>query len=204
MRASIELRIGQRFGRFIIKSNCENHKKVVAICDCGKTKSVFFSNLKRGLSRSCGCLAVEAAKINFSSHGKSNSSEYRSWSAMRTRCTNKRNLHFKDYGGRGISICARWDKFENFYADMGPRPKGMTLDRKENNGNYEPGNCRWATHPMQTGNTRASHNLVFGGEKRCLSDWARRIGMKRETLRQRLARGWSVERSFNERLVKHV
>jgi hypothetical protein len=111
--------------------------------------------LKRGWTQSCGCLQKDRAKDN-AKHGKTGSPEYHAWSAMIQRCTNPKTKQYKDYGGRGIRVCQKWKcSFESFYADMGPRPsKAHSIDRKDNDGNYEPGNCRWATEREQKMNTR--------------------------------------------------
>ena len=113
---------------------------------------------------------------------------YRIWIAMRSRCTNPNNAGFHKYGGRGIKVCARWQSFENFFADMGERPEGMTLEREDNDGNYEPTNCRWATPAEQSRNTRRNRMLTYAGETLCMADWAERRGVGWDTLYHRLRR----------------
>lgn len=117
---------------------------------------------------------------------------------MVKRCTNPKQQSYRYYGGKGVTVCDRWlAGFENFLADMGERPDGMTLDRYPNaSGNYEPGNCRWATPRMQQSNTSANVLLEFNGETKHISEWARSLGTHRETLVGRLRRGWSVERAL--------
>jgi len=116
---------------------------------------------------------------------------------MFQRCYNPNGTKYADYGGRGITVCDRWLKFENFYADMGDRPEGMEIDRfPDNDGNYEPGNCRWATRPEQMRNTRANRMITFQGRTQCLTDWANEIGVGCSTICTRLARGWSLERAL--------
>jgi hypothetical protein len=123
-------------------------------CDCGIERSVLAVSLRLGKSTGCGC---QRAKT----HGMSESREYASWRAMIERCTNPHKAHYEYYGGRGIKVCDRWlQSFEAFYADMGPRPEGTTLDRRETDGNYEPGNCRWATRSEQQQNTRRAINAA--------------------------------------------
>jgi hypothetical protein len=166
--AQLELE-GQRFGRLVVKRLDGFRKRYFwwhCLCDCGNTKSVRGSRLVSGTTRSCGCLQKEltskrakeaGGKYSLihgaTSHGRW-TPEYVSWYAMRQRVNNPNHEHFKYYGGRGIRICKRWEKFENFLADMGPRPKGYTLERKRNNGNYTPSNCHWATWKEQQNNKR--------------------------------------------------
>lgn len=121
------------------------------------------------------------------------------WNGMKSRCLNPKNSQYHNYGGRGIAVCDRWlNSFEAFCQDMGPRPAGMTLDRFPNNdGHYEPGNCRWATPAMQSRNQRTNHYIEFGGRRMVLRDWANELGMSELTLGSRLDRlGWSVEKAL--------
>lgn len=144
---------GQRFGRLLISSRVgtDKHGQAVwlATCDCGATSEVLGGNLRRGLTASCG-KCVSKAK-----HGMYGTPVYWVWNSMVRRCKNPTSQVWKDYGGRGIRVCDRWQDFENFYADMGEPPEGHSLDRIDVNGNYEPGNCRWATKDVQQHNVRA-------------------------------------------------
>jgi hypothetical protein len=118
---------------------------------------------------------------------------------MKERCTSANCSTYKYYGGRGIKVCERWsgeDGFENFYSDMGARPKGRSLDRINNNGDYSPENCRWATIVEQNNNRRCTRMLEFMGESKPLTHWSNVTGIKRSTIRERLKRGWSVDRTL--------
>lgn len=119
---------------------------------------------------------------------------YSSWAAMLKRCANPNATGYEHYGGRGIRVCEAWQAFENFLADMGERPVGMTLDRIDVNGNYEPGNCRWATRKQQERNTRQTRWLDYDGRKWCATDLAEHLGVARHVLYGRIGRGWPPER----------
>lgn len=123
-------------------------------CECGKEREALGRDLRCGRTTSCGCKKSERARTAAQTHGRAGTPEYRSWQSMLTRCTNPSYHRFDRYGGRGITVCAAWaNSFERFMADMGQRPAGTTLDRFPNNdGNYEPGNCRWATPAQQRQN----------------------------------------------------
>lgn len=129
--------------------------------------------------------------------GGSNSPTYMSWSAMRERCLNPKADKYPQYGARGISICERWHSFESFLADMGERPHGKTLDRKDNDGNYELSNCRWATHKEQQNNRRANVFVEHDGERLTVTQWSERLGMVASTIRARLKRGYSADRALS-------
>ena len=124
--------------------------------------------------------------------------EYKSWVGAKQRCFNTKHARYADYGGRGISMCPRWaNSFLNFIRDMGPKPNPRaTLERIDNDGDYEPGNCRWESYHQQTRNRRSNVMLTCNGVTLCLNDWAERVGIGRMTLTQRLRRGWSLERAL--------
>jgi hypothetical protein len=124
-------------------------KRWNCLCACGKQSVVAQASLRSGNTKSCGC------QSGMPTHGDTNSTEYKAWDSMHQRCNNKTRRDYANYGGRGITICARWQKYENFLADMGRKPSPeLSLDRVNNDGNYEPGNCRWATRWQQNNNSR--------------------------------------------------
>jgi hypothetical protein len=132
-------------------------------CDCGKLSVVFALNLTRNHSSSCGCEGSRTTlKDRLTKHGMTGTPTYKTWLCMIYRCTKPAHEHYKYYGGRGVSVCDRWRTFSNFYADMGKRPIGMTLDRINNEGNYEPSNCRWATKKEQMANSRPKQRKYIG------------------------------------------
>lgn len=170
-------------------------------CKCGTVKLYPLSNVKRGLSKSCGCKRAVRVSQAKTTHGQGTrgkvTPEYRCWSHMIGRCENPTDKAFENYGGRGISVCARWrESFEAFYEDMGPRPDGCSIDRIDVNGNYEPGNCRWATDYTQARNRRNNRLLDWRGRSICLKDAAKEAGLHRSTVERRLAKGWSVIRAL--------
>ena len=132
------------------------------------------------------------------------SPEYVVWSSMRDRCNNPRNQRFARYGGRGISVCERWNDFANFLEDMGRRPTlNHTIERMNNDGSYEPGNCRWATRAEQNENQSTTRKVTAYGRTQSVSAWAREIGVSRESLRDRLNRGMSPEEAVSVRPIGH-
>lgn len=165
---------------------------VDVVCDCGGATQVWLSNLRSGRTSSCGCLAMEILMARNTKHGMSESNEHQIWCGMWQRCGNPNEICWRNYGGRGIKVHDRWRLFENFLADMGPRPPGMSLDRIDVNGNYEPGNVRWATTKTQRRNGRVATKLdeSKAAEIRALAasgvtrrNLAAKFGVARSTIR---------------------
>ena len=154
-------------------------------CDCGAERIVATHHLKSAHTRSCGC-----AKVGARGRRVSGTPTYNSWLAMKQRCNYVGADSFANYGGRGITVCARWsESFEAFLADMGERPAGMTIERNNTNGNYEPGNCRWATMPEQNRNRRSTILIERAGETLCVADWCDRLGIDKDVVYGRIRRG---------------
>lgn len=129
-------------------------------------------------------------------HGEYNSLLHRIWCSMRQRCTNPKDQAYPDYGGRGIKVCERWDSYEAFRDDMGPRPPGATVDRKNNDGDYCPDNCRWATRKQQNNNRRDNVRLTHNGKTQTVPEWADELGVKPGTIHMRLKRGWTASEAL--------
>lgn len=196
-------RIGQRFGRLVVIATAPTKGKQTRLlcrCDCGNEKDVQSGNLTNGHVRSCGCLAVDHGR-SFATHGHSYSLTYRSWLSMKQRCHNENHTNWPRYGGRGISVCERWrSSFENFLADMGPRPSMQhSLEREDNNGNYTPSNVVWATSDVQQLNKRSNRVVEYNGTKMTVTELAALTNVPRSRIFGRLRLGWTVERIISGR-----
>lgn len=166
------------------------------VCECGKVVPARGSDLVSGNTRSCGCLHHEQLAKRMTKHGKSGTREYRIWQAMLRRCDTSSAVNYGDYGGRGVRVCKRWRRsFKRFLADMGPCPPGGSLDRfPDNNGNYKPTNCRWATKTQQMRNTRTNVVLTYRGQSLPIVAWAELLGVPADRLYKRYQRNWATER----------
>ena len=193
--------VGQRFGRLVVKQEgqARSHSRMwICECECGQITIVQGGNLKSGHTKSCGCLSIEITRISNRTHGKTGSSEYNARITMIDRCYNPNIKNFSDYGGRGITVCDRWrESFENFISDMGKKPgKGYSLERINNDGPYEPENCRWATRKEQQRNTRRNRLITFHNKTQPLIAWAEELCRPYRLLMKRLNRGWSIDDAF--------
>ena len=184
--------IGQRFGLLVV-TGLGSPRFVTVRCDCGKEKEATPKALRRGGVKSCGC--QQYVGLNQTTHGQSSTATYNTWLRMIARCGNPQHPKYKYYGGRGIQVCERWlSSFENFLADMGHKPTGKTLDRyPDNNGNYEPENCRWATMREQSNNRRSNVLVTAHGQTLTVAQWAEISGKRPATIHDRLRSGLAGE-----------
>lgn len=199
--------LGKRFGMLVVTREMprvrhpsgSSHRSWECRCDCGTVVSCLHNNLTAGRSTCCGCTTKNPWIIHGDARRK-RTPEYSAWVAMRFRCRNPRAKQYPGYGGRGITVCERWLRsYEDFLADMGRRPsRRHSLGRKDNDGPYSPGNCRWEVPAQQTRNTRYNIMLTFKGETRCVSDWADVVGIPRQTIYYRIAHGWNVEQALTQ------
>lgn len=201
---------GQRFSKLVAlrraASVCRSARWVCQ-CDCGNEHIVRTGNLMSGAVKSCGCLNnVENKRKRCTTHGKSDTTEFTIWAQMRGRCNNPSNRAFKNYGGRGIKVCDRWDNsFSAFLEDMGTRPSlAHSLDRTDNNGNYEPGNCRWATWEQQQNNRRSNRRITYRGKTQTLMEATRSLGVRYDTVLLRIQKGWDVTDALETPIINHA
>ena len=198
--------VGKRFGRLtVIEDDGRRTPKGQVIwhcvCDCGNHTYVQTSYLTTGDTRSCGCLFKETCRLpNTIRHGDASPNGehtriYESWHQMKKRCNNPKDHNYKNYGGRGISVCEGWDRYENFrdWALGNGYNDELTLDRIDVDGNYEPSNCRWADAITQGNNRRTNRYVEYQGETHTISEWSRVIGISHDVIAGRLNRGWSIE-----------
>ena len=192
--------IGQRFGRLTVISRAENSNAGSArwncVCDCGGETIAAGQDLRSGNTNSCGCLVKEINRNAHLIHGMNKTPTHKSWAGMRDRCINHNNHAYKDYGGRGITICEQWESFETFYEDMGERPKGTSIDRRDNDKGYSPENCKWATQKEQNRNTRRNKMIKYQGKTQCIGTWAEELDINYKALWSRLQRH-SPQVAFN-------
>jgi len=200
---------GQRFGRLEVLSRQTSDRKGQSAwlcqCDCGNKCIIQGVNLRSERTKSCGCLQKEITaqrnKIISTSHGMSNTKIYNTWAGMLKRCRNKKHPAYKYYGARGIAVCDRWLKIENFYKDMGDPPKGLTLERIDNDREYSPDNCKWATYKEQANNKSSNVIIKYKDQKFTISQWAKELGIDYATLRCRLRLyDWPIERALTEKV----
>jgi hypothetical protein len=191
---------GKKFGKWTVLKHMEKRPiYCLCQCECGSEPKIVHNKLLiSGESKSCGCYRLERLREAISTHKMSEKPIYRTWIAMASRCNNPNHSAYRDYGGRGIKICERWKKFENFYEDMGDKPPGMTIDRIDNDGDYSPSNCRWVTSKEQSRNKRSNVWVTFNGKTMTVADWARETGLRAEKIRYRLKAGWPTEKVLRD------
>lgn len=182
----------------ILGASKDGHYQAEFICTCGDTFIRNFSYMERKYNHGCLACSIEYTADTKRKFKVKHRRLYSTWKSMNYRCKNEKAPYFKDYGGRGIKVCSRWcdsdlEGFENFYDDMGTPDTGLSLDRIDVNGNYEPSNCRWATLTEQANNTRTNHVVVYEGVSYTVTQLARKFNIKPNTLEYRLLRGWSIE-----------
>lgn len=202
-------RVGDRYGRLTVLERAANsanpkdtNARWLCQCDCGSTSIAYGNDLARGKVSSCGCWNKE----RIFKHGLSRSRMKTIYAGIHQRCGNVNEPSYHNYGGRGITVCARWsgsDGLVNFVADMGQRPNGYSIDRIDNDKGYSPDNCRWATMSQQLNNRRNNRVIEFRGEKKTMSEWAKSTGYGFDNLRNRIDRyGWSIERALTTAVRK--
>jgi hypothetical protein len=191
---------GRVFGRLMIlqENKTKERKDGHTQWDC--LTIVNSNSLKTGHTKSCGCYKTE---VNIT-HGKSKSSIYYVWYSMFARCYRSTAKGFQHYGGRGITVCDRWHDFVNFYTDMGVPPvTNYSIDRINNDGNYCPENCRWATNAQQANNKRSNHKIAYKGEEKTLAEWEVYLGLPKRLISTRLQHGWDIETIFSSPLFSN-
>lgn len=193
---------GLRFGRLVVISIATPGTRTIwnCLCDCGSSVVVNGHCLRHGNTRSCGCIHREQLILRNTTHGHRYNKIYRVWYAMRERCGRKTDKFYADYGGRGIKVCDRWQTFENFLADMGTPAEGMQIDRINNDGNYEPSNCRWVTRTENASNKRNNKVIEYNGRTMTVSAWEKELKLKAGTIKQRLYLGWDFKRAIETKV----
>lgn len=193
---------GMRFHRLRVISRAKTHAKNAlwhCVCDCGVNTQSFGFALRNGEAKSCGCYSTDILRKNAFKHGLTKGPEWTSWSDMKSRCLNKKNIRYASYGGRGIKICKRWvHSFESFLKDMGPKPsREYTLERVNNDGNYEPKNCRWATRQEQNRNTQRNLWVVYRGKRMAMVEAIEAAGnvVGWHLAFRRVERGWPLDKA---------
>ena len=193
----------QKFGKLyavkLVSKDKNNRERWLFKCDCGQEKIIDKSSVKTGKTKSCGCWQLENNKVIGITHNKSRTREFKIWLGIKKRCLNKKHSTYKNYGERGIKICDRWkDSFENFLADMGSAPSELySIDRIDNNGNYEPLKCKWVTRKEQNNNTRRNRIVSYKGNNYTLSNLCDKLGLKYQLIYDRVTKlKWKIEEAI--------
>lgn len=195
--------VGQKFGRLTVIERAENDKKGntrwLCSCSCGGKTTVGVYHLTRGKIQSCGCIKKEMLSNRDNAHHKAGTRLYSIWAGIKERCFNSNHKNYDRYKGRGITMCDEWkDDFMSFYnwAIKNGYKNGLTIERINNDGNYSPANCRWATREEQANNTSRNHFIVFNGEKHTIADWAKKFDIDYKRLNNRINSGLPLEKCF--------
>lgn len=194
------IRPGDRFGRLVILDIVLDRKsrvyRCLCRCDCGIEGRFQLSNIRRGATRSCGCYRREVTAARDTVHAMFGTPTYRAWTNMRRRCRDTSSVSWPSYGARGITVCPEWESsFRAFFEDMGLRPEGTTLDRRDVNKNYCKENCRWASRLVQARNKTNNRYMECDGERLTITEWASRLGCDASTIHMRIKLGWTTERA---------
>lgn len=194
---------GVKMGNLTVVERGSNKGKKVSwncICKCGKTTNVLADNLNNQHTKSCGCLIAQTYKETFSTHKMSKTKLFYIWSSMKARCNNPNKDHYDYYGGRGIKVCKEWNNsFESFYkwANSNGYKEGLSIERKDNDGDYKSTNCIWVPFKKQARNRRTTRLISFNSEEKCLADLAEQYNINYKLLWKRLKLGWSIEEAIN-------
>lgn len=206
--------VGKKFGRLTVIERAENGKhgdsRWLCLCECGNSKVILGSHLKRGKIRSCGCFQKEFLEKCRTKHGKRHTKLYGIWAGIKRRCYNKNEKTYKHYGGRGIKMCDEWlNNFEEFYKwamENGYSDKAnkyqCTIDRINNNDDYKPSNCRWVDQKKQNSNKRTNRIFEYNNQKKCLTEWSEITGISKSTIYRRLNKGWNIEKILSTPTLK--
>ena len=204
--------VGKQFGRLTVVSTPngipDSRTKVLCKCQCGVLKEIMTKNLFLGGAKSCGCANREALERHRRTNGWYEQCKDHPlrhvWLGMMCRCYKTNHTFYHRYGGRGIGVCSRWHSFDVFVSDVGPRPEGTSLDRINNDDDYAPENCRWATQREQMAHTSCSRLVEYKGETLPLAHWAKKLQVSHQTLHARFDRGWTVEAAFDVTNLRKV
>lgn len=182
--------LNSRFTRLTVKQDLGvgscGHAQWLCLCDCGNFRVVKSDCLLGGQTKSCGCYSRDQKALKRTTHGRYGTKTYVAWSGIQQRCNNPKSKFYENYGARGIKVCSRWKKFENFYADMGDPDPDQSLDRIDVNDDYGPSNCRWASRVTQANNRRNNFKIQWQGKEKSLAEWSRVVGIKSGAIRRRI------------------
>lgn len=201
--------VDEKFGKLTVIDMFRNNNRTycVCLCECGNVKTISQSHLRSGDTKSCGCWQKDHARILFSKHKKSSCQLYNVWQSMKQRCANVNNKRYKDYGGRNIKVCSEWlHNFQLFYywAINNGYKDGLTIDRINVDGDYEPSNCRWVDQNKQQNNRRNNVLINYKGDVKTLSQWSRHLGINLGTLNKRIfINHWDIEKAFTTPVRKY-